>query len=111
MKIWSCDYPLTVCTFLLFLIVFGLAYYTVAMLFVSVFFDVEVSIMKRGFIFSACVLAVTAQISLAAQWYVSLDGKPSNPGTREAPWDITSALDGRQKVPAGDNLKQTLYDY
>lgn len=60
--------------------------------------------MKRSFIFSACVLAVTAQISLAGQWYVSPDGKSSNPGTREAPWDIASALDGRQKVTAGDTI-------
>jgi len=95
----------------LFLIVFSLVYYTVLLLFVSVFFDLEVSIMKCGLTFSACVLAVAAQISLAGQWYVSPDGKSSNPGTREAPWDIASALDGEQKVPAGDNLKQTLNPY
>ena len=60
--------------------------------------------MKRGLIFSACVLAVAVQISLAGQWYVLPDGKSSNPGTREAPWDIASALDGRQKIAAGDTI-------
>jgi hypothetical protein len=49
-------------------------------------------------------VAVAAQISLAGQWYVSPDGKSSNPGTAEAPWDIASALDGRQKVAAGDTI-------
>ncbi|MHC4567073.1 MAG: right-handed parallel beta-helix repeat-containing protein, partial [Planctomycetota bacterium] len=30
--------------------------------------------------------------------------EPSNPGTRQAPWDIASALAGRQKVSAGDTI-------
>ena len=60
--------------------------------------------MKCGLTFSVCVLAVAAQISLAGQWYVSPDGKSSNSATREAPWDIASALDGRQKVAAGDTI-------
>jgi len=53
---------------------------------------------------SVCLLAGTAQISAANQWYVAPDGKPANPGTRQAPWDIASAFDGKQKVAAGDTI-------
>jgi hypothetical protein len=60
--------------------------------------------MKRALIFSVCVFAATSQISLAGPWYVSPEGKASNAGTREAPWDIASALDGKQKVVAGDTI-------
>jgi len=60
--------------------------------------------MKCGLTFSAFVLTAAAQISLAGQWYVSPDGKSSNPGTREAPWDIASALDGQKKVAPGDTI-------
>jgi hypothetical protein len=38
----------------------------------------------------------------AAHRYVATDGRQGNPGTREAPWDLASALDGRQKVAPGD---------
>jgi hypothetical protein len=38
----------------------------------------------------------------AAQRYVSPAGEPGNPGTREAPWDLASALGGRLKVAPGD---------
>jgi hypothetical protein len=47
---------------------------------------------------------LAAQISLASQWYVSPDGKSANPGTHDKPWDIASALDGKQKVAAGDTI-------
>ncbi len=33
--------------------------------------------------------------------YVAPDGKPDNPGTAESPWDIHSALGGRQKIAPG----------
>jgi hypothetical protein len=65
---------------------------------------VEAPIMKYGSILSAYVLAAATQMTLAGQWYVSPDGKPSNAGTQEAAWDIASALDGRQKVAAGDTI-------
>jgi len=47
---------------------------------------------------------MTVQVSSASRWYVAPDGKSSNPGTRQAPWDIASALDGTQKVEAGDTI-------
>jgi len=50
------------------------------------------------------LLLLAAQVSSAAQWYISPDGKYTNPGTHDKPWDITSALDGRQKVVAGDTI-------
>jgi hypothetical protein len=51
-----------------------------------------------------CVLLLAAQISSATQWYVSPDGESTNPGTQDKPWDIASALDGTQKVAAGDTI-------
>ncbi len=39
-----------------------------------------------------------------ADWYVSPDGKSANGGTRESPWDIASALDGRQEGRPGDTI-------
>jgi hypothetical protein len=38
----------------------------------------------------------------AAHRYAAPDGRAGNPGTREAPWDLASALDGRHKVAPGD---------
>ncbi|HPD17890.1 MAG TPA: hypothetical protein PLE19_23375 [Planctomycetota bacterium] len=55
------------------------------------------------FLLRSCILAV-ASSSLAAGWFVGPEGAPANPGTREAPWDIASALDGKQKVAPGDTL-------
>ena len=49
-------------------------------------------------------LLLVVQISSASQWYVSPDGKSANPGTQDKPWDIASALDGTQKVTAGDTI-------
>lgn len=51
-----------------------------------------------------CVLFLAAEISSASLWYVSFDGKSTNPGTKDSPWDIASALDGTQKVAAGDTV-------
>jgi len=45
-----------------------------------------------------------AAVACGAEWYVGPDGKPGNTGTKEAPWDIASALDGKQRVAAGDTL-------
>lgn len=40
----------------------------------------------------------------AAQWYAAPAGKPDAQGTQDAPWDLESALSGRQKVAPGDTL-------
>jgi hypothetical protein len=50
------------------------------------------------------LLALTVPACSAGQWYVAPDGKSSNSGTQQAPWDIASALDGTQKVAAGDTV-------
>jgi hypothetical protein len=39
-----------------------------------------------------------------AEWHVSTNGAAANPGTEAAPWDISSALGGKQKVAAGDTV-------
>ncbi len=38
----------------------------------------------------------------ARHYYVSPQGKPDNSGTREASWDLASALAGKQKIMPGD---------
>jgi hypothetical protein len=38
----------------------------------------------------------------AAEHYVDPQGKSDNAGTRQAPWDLASALSGKQKVAPGD---------
>src|SRR5262245_29297282 len=40
----------------------------------------------------------------AANWYVAVQGKGTNAGTEAAPWDITSALAGGQKIEPGDSV-------
>jgi len=42
------------------------------------------------------------QVEGAKEYFVSPQGKSENPGTREAPWNLASALAGRQKVAPGD---------
>jgi hypothetical protein len=54
----------------------------------------------RVLVIAACLAARVA----AAEWYVAPSGNASAPGTREAPWDIESTLDGRQDVAPGDTL-------
>jgi hypothetical protein len=49
-------------------------------------------------------LSLTVEIGLAANWFAGPDGESSNPGTQDKPWDIASALDGTQKVAAGDTI-------
>src|SRR5690606_16073256 len=42
--------------------------------------------------------------SAPRNWFAAPRGQPSNPGTRESPWDIESALTNRTKIRAGDTL-------
>jgi len=60
--------------------------------------------MKYCIVLFALFLLPAIQISSAAERYAGPDGKSTNPGTQQKPWDIASALDGRQKVSAGDTL-------
>jgi hypothetical protein len=43
-------------------------------------------------------------VSRGADWYVEPPGRTENPGTRESPWDIASALNGRKEVRSGDTI-------
>ncbi len=52
----------------------------------------------------ACFLSLTVQVNWAAEWYIRPDGNSMNAGTKESPWDIASALDGKQNITAGDTL-------
>ncbi|MCC6421165.1 MAG: right-handed parallel beta-helix repeat-containing protein [Gemmataceae bacterium] len=40
----------------------------------------------------------------AAEWYVAPDGTAAGKGTRASPWDIASALAGKQSVRPGDTV-------
>ncbi|MHC4693001.1 MAG: hypothetical protein ACYS67_09675 [Planctomycetota bacterium] len=60
--------------------------------------------MKYCIIFFALFLLLAVQICSASLWYVSPDGKATNPGTQDKPWDIVTALDGTQKIAAGDTI-------
>src|SRR5262245_30975209 len=42
------------------------------------------------------------KVAGARHYYVSPQGRPDNSGSRDAPWDLPSALAGRQKVAPGD---------
>jgi len=60
--------------------------------------------MQARIAFAWLSAVIAASTALAAEWYVGPEGKPTNAGTREAPWDIASALDGKHKVAPGDTL-------
>jgi hypothetical protein len=40
----------------------------------------------------------------AADWFVGVEGRRENPGSRAAPWDIESALGGAQAIAPGDTV-------
>ncbi len=53
------------------------------------------------------LLAFLLFSSLAAQeadWYVAPEGASANSGTKESPWDIASALNGRKEVRPADTI-------
>jgi len=52
----------------------------------------------------AACLAACAASAAASDWYVAPAGTSGGQGTRDAPWDIESALSGRQKIAAGDTI-------
>jgi hypothetical protein len=39
-----------------------------------------------------------------SDWYVAPAGNAANPGTKESPWDLASALNGRKEVRPGDTI-------
>ena len=64
----------------------------------------EVLTMKCCCLLFVWLLPLVVEVSSAGQWYAGPNGKPTNAGTRESPWDIGSALDGKQKISVGDTL-------
>ncbi|HUT36370.1 MAG TPA: hypothetical protein VNE39_22980 [Planctomycetota bacterium] len=50
------------------------------------------------------IIVALAAVANAAEWYVGPEGKRTNAGSKDAPWDIESALDGKQKLAPGDTL-------
>ncbi len=53
---------------------------------------------------AATLVLGIVQIGLGADWHVATNGAATQPGTAEAPWDIASALAGRQRVAPGDTV-------
>ena len=49
-------------------------------------------------------LAATGQAANAGEWYVAPDGSRTSKGTKESPWDLGSALGGKQKIAPGDTI-------
>jgi len=47
---------------------------------------------------------LAVQSCFAADWHVGPDGKSTNAGMRDAPWDIESVLSGQQKIAPGDTI-------
>lgn len=58
----------------------------------------------RYWILWTVALSMIAQMAHAGKWYVSPNGVRSAVGTRQAPWDMASALNGAQKVAPGDTI-------
>ncbi len=59
----------------------------------------------RRVLWSLCVPVVACACSLrAAEWRVATNGLASGNGSAERPWDIQSALSGRQTVRPGDTI-------
>jgi hypothetical protein len=52
----------------------------------------------------AAAMGFYCQNAFSAEWFVGADGKPSNSGVKDAPWDIVSALGGEHKVQPGDTI-------
>jgi len=58
---------------------------------------------SRGIAVAACLLLLI-QCLRAAEWYVAPGGKATNGGTQESPWDIASALNGRDEIKPGGTI-------
>ncbi|MHC4177571.1 MAG: right-handed parallel beta-helix repeat-containing protein [Planctomycetota bacterium] len=58
----------------------------------------------RTLIAAVLLLAAITIPANAAEWYAAPGGKPDAQGTRDAPWDLDSALSGQQEIAPGDTL-------
>jgi hypothetical protein len=57
-----------------------------------------------GILLVSVIGICTLHSASAADWYASADGKPDGAGTKDSPWDLQSALEGKQKIVPGDTL-------
>ena len=55
-------------------------------------------------VIAAVLLAAMIGRLDAAEWHAAPGGKHDAPGTKDAPWDLESALGGQQKIAPGDTL-------
>ena len=60
--------------------------------------------MRRISLFAIVLTALSAGHAPAAEWYAAADGKPDGAGTRQSPWDLVSALEGKHTIAPGDTL-------
>lgn len=59
---------------------------------------------RRLLLLATAVLVASGSPLWALEWYVTPDGKPQGRGTREAPWDLESALASQPRVGPGDTI-------
>lgn len=59
---------------------------------------------KSYIVVFVCLFLLPLTIGSAAEWYVGPNGRATNPGTKDAPWDIASALDGKEDIEPGDTV-------
>lgn len=60
--------------------------------------------MARSLAWVLLVAAGAIGPAYAAEWYAAPNGTADGAGTKAAPWDLESALSGRQKIAPGDTL-------
>ncbi len=51
-----------------------------------------------------CALVGQTTVSWSADWFVSPTGSADGQGTKQSPWDLTSALEGKHPVAPGDTV-------
>jgi len=57
-----------------------------------------------GILLVSVIGICTLHSASAADWYASAEGRPDGAGTKDSPWDLQSALEGKQKIVPGDTL-------
>lgn len=60
--------------------------------------------MRTPYRIAAVLLALFASRAAAAEWYVAPTGTSAGHGTKAAPWDLKSALGGKQAIAPGDTV-------
>src|SRR5512144_1030332 len=70
-------------------------------------------IVRKIWVLGLCLIAFGPAPLMGADWCVATNGQASAAGTKEAPWDITSALGAQHKLAPGDTvwIKGGLYKF